>query len=611
MTVTAGSAIVCDGTVFGSDPMVLYFNDPVNGMYHNIRTATHQSSTNTQMTPAIFMNSAGGSITPQVTNWEAAFEQHIKCRSITSARTSFAVDGGVVNEIAQVTGTNPTSGSTVTPTNNNEIVLGLMSRANTCTTSDSAPWVPGGTITAIGTTGNYPLYDHYTIQTTATAQNSPMTCANSAAYTNMQYAILNASNPAGYLPITGFYGVPAIAKTNAANATAADLGGATTTLSSLRFGTNWTLTGTVATYDTGVAPSGTGTLMAQAVTSTFGAAATSVKIGTGTNTVYERDDKLEAPGTPMWLSAFLRIGGTGISTGQVCDIMRLYGGSTESSFFIQMKYDTTNLVQFGLEPVPESGISPLLQGFSLDTDYRVQMHIAGASERYHQLIVQSKSGAVWSVAQTLNYDVLCTVLGATGCTTPTSAGSGTGSATSGSTALTITSSTGSIVAGQVVLPSASIAYLTQVESVTGTCSSSCAVVLSQNTIGAVSGTVNFITPPTNLIAATSGTVSSGSTAVTIVVPLSGTIAVGDTIGGPAGLPTGTYVAAISGTSLTLSQPVTSAITAGGLWFWNSPANIGPVVSYFGKWSTCTAADNIWFSAMHGDPLGTWGAYVPN
>jgi hypothetical protein len=71
------------------------------------------------------------------------------------------------------------------------------------------------------------------------------------------------------------------------------------------------------------------------------------------------------------------------------------------------------------------------------------------------------------------------------------------------------------------------------------------------------------------------------------------------------------VAAISGTSLTLSQPTNAAITNGGIWFWQVPSTIGNSQVNFGKWSSCTIGGAEWFSGMHYDPLGAWGAYVPN
>lgn len=608
LTVTAGDTIECSGGVSGGgDFATLYFNDVTNGIYDNVEGIVHPGGTTKWVAAAVFQNSAGGSITPQVNNYEAPAAMNFKCRAIKGTRTTLVLDGGSVNQTKSTTAANPTSGTAAAPTNANEIVIGAMVRPTTSATTDSAPWVPGGTITAIGTT--YPVYDHYQIQTSAVTANSPMT-ASSAAYIDTQFAILNASNPAGYRGVTGFYGVPAIAKTNASNATAADLNGATTTLDTMKVAAAWTLTGTVGTYDTSINPTGTGKILAQGIGHTFGDAGTSIKV-TGTSTQYTYNPLLASTGAPLWFSSFFRTAASGTSTGQVCDNFEINTNkTTEDQFFIQFQYDTTDLLRVKFES-SEAGASAFLTGLSLDTDYRMQVHVAGSGERFHQIIMQSKSGGVWSNASTLNYDVLCATQAVIPCSTPPAAGSGTGSASSGSTSLAITSGTGTIVAGQIVIPQTGIDYLTAVESVTGTCSSSCTIVLSQKTSGAVSGTVSFTTKPVNLVAGTNGTGTLGSTAVTIVVPLSGTIAVLNNVGGP-GIQDGTYVTAISGTSLTLSQPPKAAFTSGGIWFWaGQSGGVNFIDVNFGKWSSCTIGGAQWFSGMHLDSLGAWGAYLPN
>jgi len=612
MTVTAGDTIECAGSTQEGDPMTLYFNDPVNGKtYDNIWGGLESNVADTWVATAVFQNSAGGSITPYVNNWEGPNVLSIKCRALKGTRTTLVLDTGAVNQTKQQTtaATNPTSGTAAAPTNNNEIVLGAMVRAATATVSDASPWTPGSTITAVG--GTYPIYDHYSIQTTAATANSPMT-ASSSKYVDTQFAVLNASNPAGTRGVTGFYGVPAIAKTNGNSATAADLNGTTTTLATINANATWVLSGTAGTYDTSVAPFGTGPIMAQGINHTFGDAATSIQMsGAQTANYYTWTAELADTGAPAWFSSFFRVGSSGTSSGQSCDSfeMETYG-ATEDAFFVQALYDTTNGLQLFMEPA-EGGHSPLIQGLSLGTDYRLQIHTAGSGERYHQLIVQSKSGSTWSVAQTMNLDVLCTVGGPIACTTPPVVGSGTGSASSGSTSLTITSGSGTIAAGQVVVPQTGIPYLTAVESISGTCSSSCTITLSQPTTGVISGTVAFTTKPARLVAATNGTVSAGSTAVTIVVPGNGTIAVGNNVGGP-GIMDGTYVTAVSGTSLTLSHGASSAITNGGLWFWTGASGGANFIAvHFGKWSTCNIGGSEWFSGMHFDPLGAWGAYAPN
>lgn len=606
MTVTAGDTLECTASTVGFDPLNLIFNDSINGGYDAVVGFVHPGNSSTWVATAVFQNSAGGSITPQVTNWEAA-AMNLKCRALKGTRSTFALDGGAVNQTQSTTAANPTSGTAAAPTNKNQIVIGVMVRGSTTTVSDAAPWVPGGTITAIGS--SYPIYDHYNIQTTATAVNSPMTAA-STAFIDTQFSVLNASNPAGYRSLTGFYGAPAIAKSNGASVTAADLSGATTTVSSQRatFSPGWALGGAAATYDTLITPFGTGKVMVQGITHGIGDAATSINFGSSTSTDYTWTEKFPSQGEPIWFSAFVRIASSGTSSGQGCDGELIDGGITESAMDAQWHYDTGTGVSVFFEAEPSGGNSAPLTGFSLDTDYWVQLHLAGVNERYHQFLVYAKSGSTWSLAGTLNYDVLCATQTVVPCTTPPTAGSGTGIALSSSTSLAITGGSGTIAAGQAVIPMTGIPYLTMVEAVSGTCSVACTVTLSQNTTGAISGTVNFTTGPATLDSATNGTASSGSTALTVVSPTNGSITVGDPVGG-AGIPNGTFVAAVGGTAVTLSQPTNAALSSSGVTFWKGPsANRGVRL---GKFSSCSIGGSVWYSGLFFDPIGTWGAFAPN
>ena len=85
---------------------------------------------------------------------------------------------------------------------------------------------------------------------------------------------------------------------------------------------------------------------------------------------------------------------------------------------------------------------------------------------------------------------------------------------------------------------------------------------------------------TTAAATTTGTASAGSVTVTLT---SGTdVAVGQAVVGP-GMNQGTFVAAISGTTLTISQPTTEAITTGsGSLNFIVPVTLPPA------WSECSA-----------------------
>jgi hypothetical protein len=481
MTVSAGDVIECSGSTVGFDPMMLYFHDIVNGPYDNIVAQIHPNAANTWTATAVFQNSAAGSITPQIDNWEGNSALNLKCRALKGVRTSLALDGGAVNQTKSqsTTATNPTSGTAAAPTNNNEIVVGAMVRSATATVSDASPWTPGGTITAVGS--SYPIYDHYSIQTTAATANSPMTAAT-AKYTDSQFAILHSANPAGYRSLTGFL-TPAIAKVNGASVTAADLSGATTTLSSMNFDGSpaWTLTGTAATYSTAVAPTGTGAIMVQGVPHTFGDAGTSINFGSLTATFYTAFLKGYLRGHSVYGSYFIRVGSSGAAFNTFCDVARIYGGIPDYMVNMQVQYDATNGVSFLLEPSQTSTWNQRIGGFALDTDYWVQQKLPSVNEQYYQAKVYTKSGSVWSLSSTLSMDELCGVVGNCNNSGFTPTASTTGTASSGSTALTVASGTG-IVLGQEVRGTG-IPYLTTVAAVSGT-----AVTLSQPTSSALSST---------------------------------------------------------------------------------------------------------------------------
>ena len=206
------------------------------------------------------------------------------------------------------------------------------------------------------------------------------------------------------------------------------------------------------TYDTAVNPTGTLGILVQGVAHTFGDAGSSLlATGATTTATYQTKDIWDNYGTPMYLSAFYRMASSGATNTTVCDMLSQSGGVTDTQIILQVQYNTTGGAHYGfvMEPA-ESGSSAVSSvHLSLDTDYWIQLHIAGVNERYHQLLIYSKSGT-WSLLNTLNYDHLCTNGSHALCTTPTAQATPTGTASSGSTALTVSSGTG-IATGQVVI----------------------------------------------------------------------------------------------------------------------------------------------------------------
>jgi hypothetical protein len=623
MTVTAGDLITCNVTsVDGGNNITSTVMDPTNGFYDNVYGLVHPSVSTSWVTTAVFQNSAGGSITPELFDSKAAnTENTINCYAWKGVPASKALDGGSVNQTQTATSTNPTSGTAAAPTNNNEVVVAYMSRSSATAPGAGTGWSPTGTLTLVGTT-NVRQASEYQIQTTATAVNGAFTATGSVAYADSQLAVLQNGTLGGYRSLTGFFGAPAIAKTNGATVTAADLSGSTTTLFSINCYNSpcWQLQSTAATYDTSVNPTGTGSIMVQGVTHSFGDAGTSIKIAAASNaTVYSYHDIMPNTGQPIWFSFFTRIGSAGISSGQECDTAYVTDTATQSQNTLQFWYDTTNGVYLKLESDANGsgdGTSPFLMwGGTLDTDYWVQFHMAGVNEYNHQVLVYSKSGSTWSLAGTLNYSVLCALTTTQPCTgnLPTPTATQTGTASSGSTALTLGSGTSTINGQLAYDPTGNcLPWPTLVESGGGTTS----ITLSQGASCAISGTtVDFFTLPSNattgIVAATNGTVSAGSTALTVVSPNVGTIAVGQPVGG-SGIVQGTIVSAVSGTSVTLSIPASAAMTNGGVSFWTSPsAAIGSPSVAVAKYSSCSMASPVWFSGLTYDQNSAWRAFAPN
>lgn len=615
MTVTAGDIITCNMTgVSPGQTLTGTVVDPTNGFYDNVFGMVHPASTTSWVTTATFQNSAGGSITPQIYyNNPPSTRATISCYAWKGVRTSFALDGGAVNQTTSATVTNPTSGTAASPTNNNEAVVAYMSRSSSTAPSSGTGWSPAGTLTLVGSS-SVRQASEYQIQTTAASVNGAFTGnGSSIATVDSQLAVINASSPAGYRALTGFHlplGTAGSAPTG--TVTAGALGGATSFLNSTNTNTAWAQSGaTAATYDTGVNPTGTGKIMVQGVTHTFGDAGSSVLFAgaTPTNNYYEWIDNFGSQGAPIWVSLFYRAN-TGEVSGNICDVVTVNGGVSTTNLAFQTQYTTALGLHAILEPF-ENGSSPTFSwSGTLGTDYWFQIHVAGANERYHQLRVSAKSGGVWGQVGSFNYDVLCEGTNTHNlCSSPTTAATPTGTASSGSTALTISSGTGT-ANGQVVLDPTNncIPYPTLVEA-GGTTTS---ITLSQNTTCSISGTtVNFYPVPPNLKVATNCSVTAGSTSMSCVAPGVGTITAGYAVGAT-GIIQGVLVSAVSGSgpiTVTLSSPATSTLTNAGVSFWYNGGNADYVV--FGKYSSCNFTVNQWFSAITYDPFGTWGAFDPN
>ena len=519
MTVTAGDTIACNVTGNnGGNFLSGAVSDPVNGFYDNVYGIVHPVGTLSWVNTAVFQNSAGGSITPLlVYSTVPSSQATISCYAFKGTAASLALDGGSVEQTTSATVTNPTSGSTAAPTNNNEAVMACMSRSSaTAPSSGGGSWLPAGTLTVIGS-ANLRQACEYQIQTTATAVNGPFTGnGTSIATVDSQLAILQSGQTGGYRSLTGTFvpfGAPGSAPTGTTSAVL--IAGATSYLSSINTsGYSMTLGGTAPTYDTTINPTGTRTVMVQGVTHSFGDSGSSITVPGGTASgYYSQQDDIGGTGAPHWLGFFFRAASSGATTNQ-CDNGWISGATTEPQMIWQAGQSSgTGNFTIKMEGSSPTYGSALSSSIAADTDVWVQEHIAGVNERYHQILVSTKSGSTWSLQSTLNMDVLCSNAATGSCSAAPTAATTTGTASSGSTALTVASGTG-IVLGQVVtgagIPDPSQTgnpSWTVVAAVSGT-----SVTLSQATTASLSSTaVNFYTVPAHFIAGTNCTTTAGST----------------------------------------------------------------------------------------------------
>lgn len=627
MTVTAGDTITCKVTgVSGGQNLSGSVVDAVNGWYANVFGIVSPATSLSWETTAVMVNSAGGSITPVLHyTLTPSTRATINCKAWLNVATSKVLDPGAVNQTTSASVINPTSGTAAAPTNNNEVVWAVMSRSNsTAPSSGGTCWLPAGTLTLVGSS-SVRQADEYCIQTTATAVNGPFTGNTTAQSTvDSQLALLPLGATGGTTALTGWFlplGAANSAPTGAVTTTT--LGGATSFLSSTQPNVAspfWTRAGaTTINYDTGVAPTATGHIMVQGVDHTWGDAGSSIKfdgataVGNGFSFASKQTDQ----GQGSWIWHFYKLSSTSLTNNTFCDTVDLKGGVTTSELQIQPKFLTGSGLNLVMEETDASANS-IIQSFGslMDTDLRIGFKIASVNERYHQAILQTKSGSTWSQSgSTMQFDVLCTNGGSGTCANPPApVASPTGTASSGSTALTVSSGTG-IATGQIVTgtgiadPSqAGHPAWTVVEAVSGT-----SVTLSQNTTAAISGTtVNFNAAMHNLTVATNCTVTAGSTAMSCVAPLVGTIATGQSVGGK-GVLAGTVVAAVSGAgpiSVTLSIPAQSTQNAGdGTNFWAAASQNHTVA--IGKLGSCTIAADQWISGLALDESGTGAINNPN
>lgn len=542
MTVTAGDTITCEGYKNNNfDPGNLYFNDPINGYYASVTGNVHPTSANIWVGTAVFESSVSGSITPQVWNWESA-GMGIACQAWKGTPASFTLDGGAVNLFRSATAANPTSGTAASPTNANEVIVCQLVRATAATTSNSGAWLPSGTLT--GVTETIAQYFQYMIQTTATSENCPYTSA-SAAFTDTQVALINASSTGGYKGLTGVFGAPANAQTNGATASLTILNtstgttaGSLYTLSPATASAMWALqSGSATTFQTNagvgatIAPLGSLKLLVNGQSHTLGDAATAVRIpAANCTTGYNASTEgLQDTGQGGWYGVFVYVEGS-LTNSQGSDIMNIFGSMTDGTLAVQWNttgttsgacssspFNTAPCLDIEVANTSTTGAALNPTGLTHDQGFFIIIHAAGINNPNHELYVLAEA-----TPGTLPWVV---VGHSTKAVTGTPAATTLGTVTAGSTALTVTSGTG--------------------------------------------------------LTAGSADVANG-------------IAM-------AGVPPGTYLASGSGTSWVMSQPATTNEVAVTASFWAAAG--GPFGATFGKYSSCSLNNNVDFSGFIYDPYG--------
>lgn len=187
-SVTAGDLITCH---LGADAASIQsIGDSTNGLYTFVLTSPITVSSDTgQPMQAIFANAAAGTYSPTLTLTTAAAFVGISCEAWKNARTTNVVDTTFGQQQYVTTTANPNCGTSQTPANNGELILGTVS------VSAGTP-VAGTNYTLIDVDTTTITYPEYWIQTSKTATNAPYTLA-SADWDDMCAAYLPSSAAAG------------------------------------------------------------------------------------------------------------------------------------------------------------------------------------------------------------------------------------------------------------------------------------------------------------------------------------------------------------------------------------------------------------------------------
>lgn len=168
--VSAGDLITCEVTFAGGG--VLYsVSDPVNGAYSAGAAAEENSGCGQEGAIYYFQNAAAGSYSVSLNLTDSISSAGISCQAWKNAATSSALDTPLTQYQYLASATNPNTGSNVTPSGNNELIIAA---ATVCAVTPTA----GSGYTPIDSDTDLTFYPEYWIQTAATATNGAFTAAS-------------------------------------------------------------------------------------------------------------------------------------------------------------------------------------------------------------------------------------------------------------------------------------------------------------------------------------------------------------------------------------------------------------------------------------------------
>jgi hypothetical protein len=201
-SITAGDTLLCFPANYSTlGGHLVSVTDTANGIFNSANYHESGASLNVGGEGIFYyLNSASGSDTITATTSSAQQFNSMSCAAFKNVRLTNAMDSGAINaQNVNHTGANPALGSAQTPTNGNELVIGLVQ------TSSATTPTAGSGYTVVG---NMPIdteVPEYQIQAVATSTTVPYTEATSDTWTEMTTAFIPAGGPAGVTPFTGHF----------------------------------------------------------------------------------------------------------------------------------------------------------------------------------------------------------------------------------------------------------------------------------------------------------------------------------------------------------------------------------------------------------------------